>query len=149
MSGEDFSRFFNGGRWSLPYLVRFSAPGQADIRLANMSRDISYNGETYTARTFSYTPPDMHGKGGSLTVPLAGTDLVSFLDAADWRMTVDVVALVEEDGSISPIGCYRHMNGSASWGADMEVSLQLSPDDRMGMSFPPYVFDADNNRGGS
>lgn len=149
MTAEDFSRLFNGGSHSLPFLVKFSSPGQTDVRLANTAGNITYRGETYEARTFSYTPPDMQGKGGSLTVPVAGTDLVAFLDAADWKMVVDVVALVEEDGSISPIGCYRHMNGSASWGADMEVSMQLAPDDRMGMAFPPYVFDADNNRGGS
>ena len=149
MSASDFSRLFNGGSHSLPYLVKFSSPGLEDVRLANAPRNVVYGGETYESRTFSYTPPDMQGKGGSLTVPVAGTDLVAFLDAADWRMVVDVVALVEDDGTVSPIGCYRHMNGSASWGPSMEVSLQLSPDDRMGMSFPPYVFDADNNRGGS
>jgi hypothetical protein len=146
---EIFSKLFNGGRYSLPYLVRFSAPGQADILLVNARRDVEYSGRTYRAASFKYTPPDKDGKGGRLTGGMAGTDLIPFLDAADWKMTVDVTGLLMEDGTVAALGCYRHMNASASWGEGLELDMQLNPDDRMGMSFPPYIFDADNNRGGS
>ncbi len=146
---EIFRALFGGGRFSLPYLVLFSFPGLEPIALVNSDRDLMFDGITYKSATLKYHEPDMMGNGGSLSVAMQGTRLVEFLDTADWRMTVDVTGVINFDGTVSRLGCFRHMNCEASWGSNMELSLQLNPDDRLGMTFPPYLFDADNNRGGA
>lgn len=146
---EIYSALFNGGRYTLPYLVKFSAPDLESIALVNSDEDIEFEGTLYRSATLKYQEPDMTGNGGSLSVAMEGTDLVEFLDRADWRMKVDVTGVMNADGTVTKLGCYRHMNCTASWGRSMELSLQLNPDDRLDMAFPPYIFDSSNNRGGS
>jgi len=142
-----FHRLFNGGRYSLPWLLHFSANGE-HLYFINALEDVVYENKTYKASSFKYTEPDAFGSGGSLKIALVDNDLIDFLDQNN-ELKLDVVGVMDESGTIEPVHIYSHMTASASWGSNMELSLQLNADDRMSMTFPPYVFDSDNNRGGN
>ena len=142
-----FNYLFSGGRYSLPYLLDFSI-GTNKLYFVNALEDIEYNGNVYSASTFSYTEPNIYGAGGSLKISLTNNNLLELLDANN-QMQLKVVGIINDEQEIEPIHIYNHMTASASWDSNMELSLQLNADDRLSMTFPPYIFDTDNNRGGN
>ena len=42
---------------------------------------------------------------------------------------------------------FKHQYGSVTITEEMKINITFTNDDRLGMAFPPYVFDSDNNRG--
>lgn len=146
---EIYNALFSGGRFSLPYLVEFSQPGAESICLVNALQDVEYNGKLYKHSTFDYKEPDIQGQGATLSVTLAENDLIQFIDAADWQMKINIIGVINKDGEIEKINIFKHMFATVTWDSENKMELQLNTDDRMQMTFPPYVFDSDNNRGGA
>ena len=143
-----YSILFSGGRFSLPWLIHFSHPEAGDYYFINAYSKVEYDGNTYLPSSFEYTEPDTEGKGGQLNITLVDNNLISFIDKSDYRMTIEVVGTLREDDTIEPIKIYHHQFCNISWSADMQMSVSLNSDDRQDMTFPPYTFDSDNNRGG-
>lgn len=146
---EIFNYLYGGGTYSLPFLLKFSHDSAGKILLVNNNEDVTYNDETYSAADFEYTPPSNTGSGGSLSIYSQPNEneLFEFIENADYKYRLDVVGVLENDGSVTPLKQYTHFFGSVSVDAKGKITFQLSGDDRLDMSFPPYTFDTDNNRG--
>lgn len=143
-SNEVFNKLFNGGKFTLPYLIKFTE-GSKVVRLVNDNQDVTFNGEKYSASTFEYTPPDNYGEGGSLEVTAIDNDLFEFIENAT-NYTLDVVGVIAENGEVQRLRQYQHFYGSVSCSENMQLSFSLGRDDRLDMQFCPYKFDTDNNR---
>lgn len=102
----------------------------------------------FYASSFDYIPPSLDGSGASLNISSlpAENDLFEFLDQADDKYILNVVGLIVEN-EIQQINAYRHFHGTATMTEDGKISFTLEGDDRLNMTFPPYVYDTDNNRG--
>ena len=144
-----FNKYFNGGKYALPYLLEFRLTSDATevIRLANNTEDIIYNNNTYTASSFDYVPPDSKGKGATLNISGVDNDLIEFVENADENWRLDVIGVIAEDGSVTAVKQYVHFLGSVSYDQNMELQFQLGTDDRLDMDFPPYKFDTETNQG--
>lgn len=144
---ELFYNLFNGGRYSLPWLLKFSCVGLSSIHLVNNNESIVFNGVTYSAASFEYVEPDSEGAGASLNISAIDNNLQEFIERADENIRLDVVGVIAKDSSIQAIKNYRHLYGSISYSEDRQLQFQLGKDDRLEMTFPPYKFDSDTNRG--
>lgn len=144
---ELFNRFFYGGNFALPYLIRFYHPNAGTIRLVNNTEAVTLDGETYGVSTFEYTPPDTKGDGGHLKITAIDNELIEFAENADWQYRLDVVGVIAENGTVQKIKSYAHFYGSLSYGENMEIEFNLGKDDKLDMKFCPYTYDTDNNRG--
>lgn len=145
---ELYERLFNGGNYSLPYLISFSHPTAGTLRLVNNNENITYGGNTYTAASFDYNPPDLYGAGGTLNIsPLqTDADINSYIEQLDDRYSLSVIGVISENKQVTPIKAYRHFNGSLTVNENGAIEFTLSGDDRLEMTFPPYTYDTDNNR---
>lgn len=143
-----FEKLFNGGNFALPYLIKFSHPTLESVLLVNNNENIVFNGEEFKASTFDYSPPSPDGTGATLNISsLPGeNDLFEFIENSDDKYILEVVGLIV-DGEIQQIKTYRHFHGVATMEQNGQISFSLEGDDRLQMTFPPYVYDTDNNRG--
>ena len=138
-----------GGNFALPYLIRFIG-SKITISLVNNNEDIVYSGVTYKAGAFKYTLPRVSNgviKGGSLEITTAENALTEFVDLSDSSMQVEVIGVLAKDGTVSPIRQFVHKYGTATLDGSCKLNVSFENDDRMEMTFPPYVFDSGNNRG--
>lgn len=142
-----FNNLFNGGSFTLPYLLKFTCDNLESILLVNDNKDFEYNGETYKASSFDYTPPDNQGSGATLTISGAENNLIPFIENADETYRLDVIGVISANGEVQKIKQYSHMLGTVSYTDSMEITFELGTDDRLNMTFPPYKFDTDMNRG--
>lgn len=147
---EVFKALHTGGAFSLPYLIELTHPEWGTLRFINNTINMVYDGNTYQASAFKYTAPQVAGgvlKNGTLEISAAENSIIDLIDASDELLTVKAVGVLNKDGTITPFKMYRHQYGTATTDGDMKVTITFTNDDRMGMNFPPYVFDSDNNRG--
>lgn len=143
---ELFNKFFSGGAYSLPYLIQFTCE-QNILLFVNSNEDVVFNNNTFKAATFEYIRPDIMGDGGSLKISGMKNSLIEFLEDSDNQMRLDVVGILLENGDIEELRSWTHMYGTVTYNDKMEISFTLESDDRLKMTFPPYKFDTDNNRG--
>lgn len=144
---EIFDMLFNGGNYSMPYLVKFHCDGVGTIMLVNNNEAVKYANETYRPSTFDYTRPDNEGRGGKLTITGIDNQLVEFVENANHRWFLQVVGVITKDGDVEPIGYWKHFHGNVKYGVEQKLEFDLEGDDRLDMMFCPYKFDTDNNRG--
>lgn len=142
-----FDKLFNGGRYALPYLVTFSHPAAGDICVINNNESVTYNGKVYSVSSFDYTPPQSDGTGASLTITGIDNELIEWAENADSKLSITVDGVLLENGEVYPLKNYKHFYGSLSYGDDLSLEFSLGGDDRLDMTFNPYVYDTDNNRG--
>ena len=147
MTSHIFDKLFNGGRYALPYLVKFNHPTAGTYCFVNNNENVEYNDEEYIASSFDYTPPKNDGTGATLTITGVDNELVEWIENSDSRISIEIVGVLIEDGSVFEIRQYRHFFGSVSYSDDMSLEFNLGSDDRLDMTFNPYVYDTDNNRG--
>lgn len=145
---EIFNLLFSGGKISLPYLLKFSHETAGEVLLVNNNEDIRYNGELYEAASFDYIPPSLDGSGASLNITSLPNDntLFEFLENADSKYRLDVVGTIAA-GGVQAIKAYTHFYGSFDMAENGGINFELGNDDRLGMMFPPYKFDTENNAG--
>jgi hypothetical protein len=141
-----FRQLSEGGGYNLPYLVNLYSPdGAADFYLINDNQNMEYNGHTYAASNFTYTP----STDGSATfnVELAEHDEIIEILEDNYYFHVDVIGVFNGE-SVEAISMHRHKYGEATWdGAKLE--MKLNKDDRGSMTFPALIFNSYNNRGNS
>ena len=147
---EVFNALHRGGAFSLPYLIKMYHPTYGALYFVNNNEDITYNGITYNASTFKYTRPQTIGgvlKNGILEITAIKNEVIDIIEKSDELFTVTAVGVLDKAGSITPIKTFKHQYGTAVTDEQMKVIISFTNDDRLEMAFPPYVFDADNNRG--
>lgn len=143
-----FEKLFNGGNFALPYLIRFSHETAGEVCLVNNNEGILFNNKYFNASTFDYTPPNAEGSGATLSISGLATenDLFEFLENADHNIKLEVVGVIV-DNTIEPLHIYKHFHGMANITENANIDFTLQGDDRLEMTFPPYTYDTDNNRG--
>lgn len=144
---EAFNRLLNGGVFSVPYLLKFSCVGCTDVCVVNNIDDVVYDGTTYKAASFEYLPPDNMGSGASLKINAFDNNLIEFVENANENYRLDVIGIIAENGEVQPLKQYKHFYGTVSYNEKEELNFELGTDDRLEMTFPPYKFDTDTNRG--
>ena len=147
---EVFNALHRGGAFSLPYLIKMYHPAYGALYFVNNNEDIIYNGNTYHASNFKYTRPQTIGgvlKNGVLEITAIQNEVIDIIEKSDELFEVTAVGVLDKAGSITPIKMFKHQYGTAATDEQMKVIISFTNDDRLEMAFPPYVFDADNNRG--
>lgn len=146
---EIFNALYGGGNYTLPYLLKFSHEKLKTIYLVNNNEDVIFQGNTFLASDFEYTPPDVNGSGGTLSISSEPNEntLFEFIENADYKYRLDIVGALNLDGTVTPLKQYVHFFGTVTIDAKGKITLQLAGDDRLDMTFTPYKFDTDNNRG--
>lgn len=144
---EVFHALFNGGNYSLPYLIKLHHTTAGDLFLINNNESVTYGGNTYAVSNFTYTPPSNKGEGGSLSLSAIDNNLIEWVENADENYTLEVVGVLINGSTVQKIRGFKHFHGSISYSSDMKVEFSLEGDDRLSMTFNPYVYDTDNNRG--
>ena len=147
---EIFNALANGGAYSLPYLIKMYHPDFGSLYFVNNNEDVVFDGNTYKASSFKYTKPSTIGgvlKNGTLEITAIDNDVIDIIDTSDELFEVTAVGIIDEGGDITPLKMFRHQYGSATTDESMKITITFTNDDRLGMSFPPYVFDSENNRG--
>lgn len=147
---EVFNALHRGGAFSLPYLIRMYHPTYGALYFVNNNEDVIYNGNTYHASSFKYTRPQTIGgvlKNGILEITAIDNEVIDIIEKSDELFEVTAVGVLDKAGSITAIKTFKHQYGTAVTDEQMKVIISFTNDDRLEMTFPPYVFDADNNRG--
>jgi hypothetical protein len=138
----------NGG-YCLHWLIKLYSPDEAIVmRFVNNNADVEYDGETYTAGAFNYKPNNAesgYNGGGSLDISYIGNQVIDLIESYK-QIRLDVVAILNERGEITPYHRYQHTYGSlqASRG---KAKFSFAKDDRLEMTFPALIWNASNNRG--
>lgn len=139
-----YRQLAEGGGYNLPFLVHLSSSDNAThIYLINDNTDMTYNGHTYAASNFTYSP-NMSGDS-TLNVELVEHDEIIDLLEENEYFNVEVTGIFNGE-EVEAIGQYKHKYGEGTWnGASLE--LKLNKDDRGDMTFPALIFNSYNNRG--
>lgn len=140
------------GAYNLPFLIHlYDSEGAISIRAVNDVDDVTYNGVTYSAAAFSYTPnADENGfdGGGSLEIALKESDYLVDLVQTTGTVSLDVVGIVNASGEVEPIKTWSHKYGTISV-TRTSAKFTYEKDDRLEMTFPALIWDYQNNRGNS
>lgn len=147
---ETFKALSLGGAYTLPYLITIHHPKVGTAHYINNNEDVTYHGVTYEASAFKYSRPKTVGgvlQNGTLEITGIRTCALDIVEASDELFTVDVIGVLDAAGDISPLKHFHHQYGSVSTDNGLKIVISFSNDDRLDMNFPPYIFDADNNRG--
>lgn len=135
------------GSYSLPYLITLSAGGQV-IRFVNNNTDLQYEGNTYSAGSFLYTPNAEElgfSGGGSLEIAVIGNSIIDLIEQ-NRGVTLRVIGALCEDGSVTPITSFSHHYGKVRVTKTKAV-FTFEKDDRLDMTFPALIWSRVNNRG--
>ena len=104
-----FNRYFNGGAYALPFLLKFSCPGCSTLYFVNNTESIEFEVNIYHHASFEYAPPDSNGKGANLRISGADNGLIEFVENADDNYRLDVVGLIAEGGEVQRLKQYIHL----------------------------------------
>ncbi len=140
------------GSYSLPYLIHlYNSDGTSNLYAVNNTEDITYNGVTYSAAAFDYTPSsfvDGMDGGGKLEIAVKEHEsLVDFVETSE-NIFLDVIGILSEDGEIDEISTFKHKYGTIS-GDRTSITFTYEKDDRLEMTFPALIWNYQNNRGNS
>lgn len=139
------------GAYSLPYLIHIhNEDNSYSMRFVNNLQNVTYDGHTYIAAGFSYTPNQSENGfngGGSLEIGIKDTLLVDLVESSD-NVTLEVIAAISNTLQIVPLTNVMHHYGKAN-GDRTKISFEFNRDDRAEMTFPALIWDTLNNRGNS
>lgn len=143
-----FRLLFEGGNYAKQFLIKLTHPVAGTLRYVNNNEAVEYGYETYSPANFEYTLPDSKGEGGKLDISaIDNYEIVEWIDLADDRYTLEVVGILNRDGTVDDIRAFKHFYGSVSMGEDNKISFTLENDGRLNMVFNVYKYDTDLNRG--
>lgn len=139
------------GAYSLHWLIKLSDPDNTLVmRFVNNITDVEYDEETYTAGSFAYTPNNAesgYDGGGSLEISYIGNSVIDL--AESYRLIkLEVIAVMDERGEITPYHRYQHTYGTLN-AKGGKAKFTFSKDDRLEMTFPALIWNAANNKGNS
>jgi len=146
----DFSRFFSrAAGHSFPVLIQLKHPEKISWYFTSNVADILYSNTWYTAVPMSYkfsSSKDGVPQGGVLEIDIDqqkdNTELLKWFDELDNRASIDIVALINEQGDITPISQITQTHGNVTWDGE-KISWALGVDDRMNMQVNPWVMNQD------
>lgn len=142
---ETLDLLFNGGNFSYHYLIKFTL-GNNVLRFCNNNKNIVYNDKTYIASTFDYKEPDMLGDSAALSISLIENfDLFQMVENIRDDYVLEVIGVINKDGTITKYDEYNHFYGSLKVSQDLNLQFTLEKDDRLEMQFCVYTFDTENN----
>ena len=147
---EVYNALFSGGKVALPFLIAMSHPDSGTLYFVNNTDDITYEGRVYKAASFRFTPPKTVGgvqQNGNLQISAIDNNALNLIDASDERFQVTIIGAVAKDGTVTAYQSFIQKYCTVNITENMDISISFDGDDRMGMVFPPVVFDTDNNRG--
>lgn len=147
---EVFNALQRGGAFSLPYLIKMYHPDYGALYYVNNNENVIYDGVTFLASAFKYTPPKTAGgvlQNGTLEITAIDNNVIDIIDQSDELFEITALGVLNQDGTVTPIKMYKHQYGSATTDEEMKIVISFTNDDRLDMQFPPYIFDSDNNRG--
>lgn len=147
---EVFNALHRGGAFSLPYLIKMYHPDYGSLYFVNNNENVEYDSQTFLASTFNYTPPQTIGgvlKNGQLEITAIDNQVIDIIDNSDELFEITAIGVLNDDGTVTAMKLYKHQYGSATVTEDMRIVIAFTNDDRLSMTFPPYIFDSDNNRG--
>lgn len=140
----------NGGPFALPYLIKLSHPDNGALYFVNNNEDVIYDGHTYHASGFKYTKPQTAGgvlKSGALQITAIENNVIDIIEESDELFTVEAIGVIDKGGEITPLKTFRHQYGTVTTDEEMRINISFTNDDRQKMTFPPYIFDTENNSG--
>lgn len=147
---EIFNALFNGGSFSLPYLIKLFHPDYGALYYINDVDDLEYNGNLYKASSFKYTKPQTIGgvlKNGSLEITAIDNNVIDIIEVSNELFTVSVIGAIDDNGAVTPMKFYKHQYCTVNTDEQMKIKITFTNDDRPDMVFPPDVFDNNNNIG--
>lgn len=140
------------GTYTLPYLIHlYSSDNSVNLYLINDNESVTYNENEYKPASFSYSPnADSAGFSGGGTLNIAAKEQNLIIPLADTYKEVflEVVAILNEKGTISELKKRNHHFASVSFSSD-KATFTFSKDDRLSMNFPSLIWNRLNNRGNS
>lgn len=144
-----FNTLRASGGYSVPYLIRLhDKDNTVQYYFINDNRSLVYDGHTYVASTFTYTPDvPLQGAdgGGRLEIQVVDNLLIEALETFS-TLFLEAVGVLLENGSVEEIKTHRHKYGEAVW-QERTLTLSFEADDRMNMTWPALIFSTYNNRG--
>lgn len=155
MSSALTQLFSFNGKYSLPYLIHlygsYTKNGETqtiDMRFINDVKSCQYDGQTYKAEAFNYTPNaseyGMTG-GGTLEISVVGNQIIDLVEQCR-SITLEVVGCMMEDGTITELRQFKHKNGTIKVNRNT-ATFTFKRDERLDMTFPALVWNTQNNRG--
>ena len=152
----DFSLLFQKSQGiSLPVLIELKHPEKPTWYFTSDYNNTIFNEKTYKAVPMSYKFPtsrDGVPQGGTLEIDfdqqrrLINSDeyeeLLKWFDEANDQVSIDVVALINDQGEITPISQITQRHGSVTWDGT-KVSWSTASDDRMNMQVNSWQFNQD------
>jgi len=118
------------------------------IRIVNAPTDLEYNGETYRAASFKFTPPEMRdGKYGNatLTISCITQEVIEVIRTLQSRATATAVAAFAFDDEgvleIDPIEEFTFVLTNVTW-SGVYATWQMIFDDRMSVVVPVDIMTA-------
>ena len=137
-----YEKLLAGGAWSLPYLIRLWNDSR-ELCFVNDARNAEWNGKTYAASAFEFTPSD----DGDSTLEIEACDnkIITLIDEGE-SFNAEFVGVLMEGGQIRELCGWKRRYGKANWNGK-SASITFSSDDRLSMTFPALIFNSDNNRG--
>lgn len=144
-----FNALFDGGKFTKPYLIKFTNKTSDVIRLVNDNQIFLYQGETYKPASFEYTQPNNTGLGATLSISSIPNEnnIFEFIENLNDKYRLDVVGVINAAGDVQPIKQYVHFYGNVTADEKGTLNFNLGSDDRWDMNFTSYKYDTDNNKG--
>jgi hypothetical protein len=151
----DFSILFQkDSGCSLPVLIELKHPEKETWYFTSNDQDIEWQGELYLAVPMSYKFPasrDGVPQGGVLEIDLDQQreiqggeyeELLKWFDEADYTASIDVVALINKEGNVTPISQITQRHGTVTWDG-VKISWNTASEIRLGMQVNAWIFDGD------
>lgn len=137
-----FKELTEGGLFNLPFLLHIY-DDSTDLYIINDNENLIYNGHTFEAASFDYTP----GTNGGANLECDIFDKPELLNyiTRNRNFKCELIG-VYRGGEVVQLETYRHNYGDATWDG-VKFEIRLDGDDRGSMTFPALIYNNYNNRG--
>lgn len=139
-----FKGLAEGGAYNLPVLIHLYTD-DTDIYLINDNVDMEYDGNVYSASTFSFKQSATGD--ATIQVELVNHDEIIDLFENNQSFNTEIVGVYNSgNDEVESFSLYRFKYGQAVW-TGKSAQIKLDKDDRLDMTFPALIFNSYNNRG--
>ena len=148
-AGQIFRLLFEGGNYAKQYLIKLYHAQAGTLYYVNNNQNVTYDGNTYVAANFDYTPPNSEGDNGSLSISAVdNAEVFAWVDAIDDKYSLEVIGILN-GSEVTELRSYKHFYGSVSMSENNELSFSFESNGKLGMTFNIVKYDTDTNRGNS